>query len=445
MIRPFLILFALAFATAAPAAARSGSLVPLQQALKDHGGYSNGFRLKFKTGTYRFIPKSTADVTLTIRYIGYRLADLSRAQETLALVHHAGRDGKLRAWLFDQTGLIAHGSAPYADVDAAGLMRDLNVTARAAQRSPLKIGSRVAVEGAPAPPSLSADAALARAAASVLPEAVRDTLARRNGRLLILPAKETGIMPYSALPLSEGERLVHRWAVVVLPDLQTLVDTDLVFMANQLDPSRSLVVGDPDLRHDTKWRWPALPGARQEAANAARVLNTPADRLLIGAEATRDRVIAAIDGFGEADIIYLATHAIADPVNPMEGGLVALSGKHLYGRDLRGGLFRAWAPGQPLVVLSACQTALGKTFDGGSYGIARGFVSAGAGQVVASLWNVDDAATAALMEGFVEEIALRRSAPEEALRLAQLKAFERFPKDPAAWASFTIFGIPALE
>jgi len=54
----------------------------------------------------------------------------------------------------------------------------------------------------------------------------------------------------------------------------------------------------------------------------------------------------------------------------------------------------------PLVVLSACQTGLGKVFDGGSYGVARGWLSAGAGQVVASLWRVSDEATKILPKGY---------------------------------------------
>jgi CHAT domain-containing protein len=70
-------------------------------------------------------------------------------------------------------------------------------------------------------------------------------------------------------------------------------------------------------------------------------------------------------------------------------------------RDRR---FEGWEAKHPIVMLSACETALGKTFDGGSYGMARAMFAAGAAQVVASLWNVDDEATRLLMTDFMDHM-----------------------------------------
>jgi CHAT domain-containing protein len=96
-----------------------------------------------------------------------------------------------------------------------------------------------------------------------------------------------------------------------------------------------------------------------------------------------------------------------------------------------------------LVVLSACQTGLGKDIRGeGLVGLTRGFMYAGAPRVVASLWKVDDRATAELMKQFYSAMlgkdALR---PAAALRAAQIqmsktKGFE----DPYYWAAFTLQG-----
>jgi CHAT domain-containing protein len=97
-----------------------------------------------------------------------------------------------------------------------------------------------------------------------------------------------------------------------------------------------------------------------------------------------------------------------------------------------------------LVVLSACQTALGKAASGeGVLGLVRGFQMAGAAQVVASLWRVDDRATQRLMDLFYERLLRRESPlpPAAALREASLRLREdpRFAA-PSAWAAFVIYG-----
>lgn len=438
----------LAVLLALSAATAAGAVEPtreLERALRDHGGYSVGFRQKFQTGTYAFTPRPSVNVTLTVSGIASRLEGLSQKQETLALIHHVGLDGVLRSWLFDRNGIVAKGGESYARLDFSGLRKALNVNSRAAVRAPLRLDAPASAPESPATAAADPAGALQRAADAVVPAAVREILAARRGRLLILPARESGIVPYAALPLFGDERLVDRWSVVVLPDLQVLLNSSRNFDSSVARTGRSLIVGDPDLRHDPEWRWPPLPGARREADKASLLFGTPPERVLIGAAATRQKVLSSIDGYGEADIIYFATHAIADSVNPMDGGFVALADGHLYGRDLRGKALQVWGARHPLVILSACQTALGKTFAGGSYGVARAFVSAGAGQVVGSLWNVDDAATAALMGEFAFELTRRRAAPEEALRRAQLAASRQFPDDPAAWASFTVFGAPSKD
>src|SRR5262249_44480854 len=74
-----------------------------------------------------------------------------------------------------------------------------------------------------------------------------------------------------------------------------------------------------------------------------------------------------------------------------------------------------------LVVLSACETGLGLIGGGeGVFGLQRAFHLAGAHDVVASLWKVDDAATAALMAVFYDQLWRQNRPPIEALRMAQL-------------------------
>ena len=95
-----------------------------------------------------------------------------------------------------------------------------------------------------------------------------------------------------------------------------------------------------------------------------------------------------------------------------------------------------------LVVLSACQTALGKQIEGeGVIGIARAFMYAGAPRVVATLWEVNDAATAELMKLFYRGVLIENRPPAAALRAAQLE-MSRNPRwaSPYYWAGFVVQG-----
>ena len=81
--------------------------------------------------------------------------------------------------------------------------------------------------------------------------------------------------------------------------------------------------------------------------------------------------------------------------------------------------------GCELAVLSACETGLGRTAGGeGVLGLQRAFHEAGCRTVVASLWKVDDAATAALMTRFYEHLWVEKRSPIESLRRAQLDMLE---------------------
>ena len=94
-----------------------------------------------------------------------------------------------------------------------------------------------------------------------------------------------------------------------------------------------------------------------------------------------------------------------------------------------------------MVILSACQTGLGKSMEAGVAGLARSFLLAGSNHVIMSLWNVDDEATAYLMSRFILYLQRRnRFTPAEPLRLAILDTKKKFPH-PSQWASFSLFGI----
>ena len=95
-----------------------------------------------------------------------------------------------------------------------------------------------------------------------------------------------------------------------------------------------------------------------------------------------------------------------------------------------------------LVVLSACQTALGKEIRGeGLVGLTRGFMYAGASRVLASLWSVEDRATAELMGSFYRGMLREGLSPAAALRKAQLEmAKNPYRRSPYYWAGFSLQG-----
>ena len=98
--------------------------------------------------------------------------------------------------------------------------------------------------------------------------------------------------------------------------------------------------------------------------------------------------------------------------------------------------------GADLVVLSGCQTGLGKAVQGeGLVGLTRGFMYAGARRVVASLWQVDDESTADLMRRFYRAMLKDGRRPSEALRAAQLEmSRDRRWAAPFYWAGFVLQG-----
>jgi CHAT domain-containing protein len=95
-----------------------------------------------------------------------------------------------------------------------------------------------------------------------------------------------------------------------------------------------------------------------------------------------------------------------------------------------------------LVVLSGCQTALGKNLRGeGLIGLTRGFMYAGAPRVIASLWSVDDRATAELMKRFYRAVLTQGMRPAAALRAAQVSLLsEKGWNSPYYWAAFNFQG-----
>jgi len=188
---------------------------------------------------------------------------------------------------------------------------------------------------------------------------------------------------------------------------------------------------------------PRLPFSRREAELIYGVA-TPREALK-ALDFAASKKTAVGPQMSEYRILHFATHGLLNNEHPDLSGLV-FSLVDERGNSQNGflRLFEVYNMklNAELVVLSACQTALGKEIKGeGLITLTRGFMYAGAARVVATLWKVDDEATAEFMRKFYEEMLKEGRRPAAALRSAQLWMQEQKRwRDPYFWAGFVLQG-----
>jgi len=207
---------------------------------------------------------------------------------------------------------------------------------------------------------------------------------------------------------------------------------------SRLSRSASDVTRSKDVLHFER-----LPFTRQEAASIVAV--APAGSSLEALDFQASRATATDAAIAQYRIVHFATHGLLDSERPELSGLV-LSLVDPAGKPQSGFLnledIYNLRLNADLVVLSACETGLGKDIKGeGLVGLTRGFMDAGAPRVVASLWKVDDVATAELMMRFYKFMLQLNQSPAAALRAAQLEiSRQQRWADPHYWAGFTLQG-----
>jgi CHAT domain-containing protein len=153
--------------------------------------------------------------------------------------------------------------------------------------------------------------------------------------------------------------------------------------------------------------------------------------VLVEEEATTERFR---QGVAQSWLLHLATHALFRPDNPNFSSIQLADGR-LTVADL----YAMTLPGRPFVVLSACETGRGQPRGGGLLGMGRGFLAAGAAGLLATLWPVNDMASAGLMADFYDAWLNGVMRPAEALRAAQLAAIGQ-GQPPFNWSGFIYIG-----
>lgn len=211
--------------------------------------------------------------------------------------------------------------------------------------------------------------------------------------------------------------------------------------ASASDVSRSA----PEVGLGSRGRLNRLLYSKREAQVILAAAAAGQGTAVLDFDASRERVMTSdLAGYR---FVHFATHGFLDSQHPELSGVV-LSLINEQGEPENGFLrlheiFNLNLP-VDMVVLSACQTALGKEIKGeGLVGLTRGFMYAGAPRVVASLWSVDDTATAELMRVFYHKMLREKLSPAAALRAAQnemrLHRQQKW-RAPFYWAGFVLQG-----
>lgn len=307
--------------------------------------------------------------------------------------------------------------------------------------------------------------ALCAAMGQALLGPVQSSLAGRR-RLLVVADDELQDLPFECLRTEKGY-LVESCSLAYLNSARELWEP-----ASLASGQGALLVGGAD--YGPGGSWAPLPGALLEATAIEKLL--PLGTLLTDREATEEAVCRQAPGHR---ILHLATHGFAQaPPPPVTGASmqaaaqsyhqitrylrhgvgIVLAGANLAAEGDHDGTLRPFEVltlnlrGTDLVVLSACQTALGeKVNDEGVMGLRRAFRLAGVNWLLVSLWKVDDQATRALMTRFYRAYQAGQR-PDEALRQAQLELLRGSPElvseglradqfeQPYYWAAFIPVG-----
>jgi CHAT domain-containing protein len=320
-----------------------------------------------------------------------------------------------------------------------------------------------------------------------LPEAARrlsDTIlapaaaAMAGKRLMVVPDGGLQRLPFAMLPLpGTGEPLVSAHEIVVLPSASALAVLRKETAGRKPAPKLLAVFADPVfdaadpragragasaaplpassermLEHlsgqdggitGAVLKIPRLPFTAQEADQILRIGRDASNLRAVGFQATR---AAATGGqLSQYRYLHFATHGYLDMERPSLSALLLSQIDEK--RQPQDGFLRVTdiynsRLSAELVVLSACQTGLGKEVRGeGLMGLTRAFLYAGAPRVVVSLWNVNDRATADLMTNLYRAMLREGKRPAAALREAQLELRrQKRWESPYYWAAFVQHG-----
>ncbi len=245
-----------------------------------------------------------------------------------------------------------------------------------------------------------------------------------RSNLIIVPHATLHYLPFAALRnKADNHYLIESYTISYLPSASAL---PLILAAQNPNTGQLLALGNPD------------GSLKYAATEVQQVANLYDDNPLLGKEASESKLIAESP---TADLIHIAAHGVYDTFNPLYSRIELAADSNNDGNLEVHEVFGLDLHNSNLVVLSACETALGKQSRGDELvGLTRAFFQAGAPTVITTWWSVEDLATSKLMGAFYENLHDGKTAAA-ALREAQLTVLaEEKWQSPYYWAAFGLNG-----
>lgn len=275
-------------------------------------------------------------------------------------------------------------------------------------------------------------------------------------RLIISPDGELAYLPFETLT-RKGVPVLETVDIGYVQSLAVYAELKKRMAGKKRQASASLLsVADPQYQLGAagaatepqgkleRIQWPALPGTRKESAAITALYRK--NRQMLGAEASKANLAKMGTSLADYQVLHFATHGYVDDersalvLSPEKGALSA----YLRDQDIAG-----WKLDSDLVLLSACNTGIGRKQTGeGIVGLPYAFFMAGNINTLMSLWPVDDEGTAKLMPAYMQRI---QQGEDHVTALNNTKrAFARGDygpafKNPRIWAAFVLYGVPVAR
>lgn len=387
---------------------------------------------------------------LTLPEIQERVLD----GDTILLEYSLGKE-RSYLWVVEDDGMTSYELPPKAEIEAAV------ANFRQTMTSPRKRTDLMAIAES-----------ISKLSQKVLAPAV-DRLG--NKRLAIVADGVLQYIPFAALSTSSDyQPLILDREVVSLPSASTLAVLRTHVETREPAPKTIALIADPVFAKDDERLQDAiapqgtitasrddplllasardmglaippdrLPGTEKEAEAILSLIPDSEKLQAFGFDANRQ--VATSQDLDRYRLLHFATHGFLNSTHPELSGLVL----SLVDRDgnSQDGFLRLHDVynlklSADLVVLSACQTGLGKDIRGeGLVGLTRGFMYAGAPRLAVSLWSVDDRGTAALMSALYRNMLQENRTPTAALRQAQIELWQNPEwQSPYYWSAFALQG-----
>jgi len=333
-------------------------------------------------------------------------AIVARIKEEAVLVSYFISGKRMLIWTIKSSGIKAV-SVDFRAGSLAGLVKDYrNAIAQRNTAAVLALGNKLY---------------------DLLIAPVKDELSQAK-KLLIVPTGVLQYIPFPALNVSDGHFLARDFAISILPNASSIYYLDKEVTK---DLTHILAVGNPRLKDPGL----SLKFAEEEINTICR--NFPHHEVFTGARALES--VFRTKDIVDTGVIHIAAHGEYNVQDPLKSALL-LAADDQYDGNLETFEIYSLAMNPRLVVLSACQSGAGEVESGDEVqSLNRAFLYAGAGSVVASLWNVNDKVTSVLMEQFYKNLKAMDKA--EALRMAQLTVLKNPDyKNPYYWAAFYLIG-----